>query len=378
MIYLDHAATSWPKPPVVIEAVTRALDTCGNPGRGGHPLALAAGRTVLDAREAVASLLGVPDPARLAFTRNATEAMNLALRGLLLPGDRVCVTPLEHNAVMRPLRLLERQGVSITILPADADGLVDLTAARTAIAGARLVVACHGSNVLGTLQPLDDLGELAHAAGALFLADVSQTAGAMPLPLADLPVDFAAFPGHKSLLGPQGTGGLYIRPGLSLPALLAGGTGSLSEQEEMPDFAPDRYEAGTPNVPGLAGLGAAASYLAGIGLDQVRKHEESLVAQFLEGLRFLPVIRVLGLREARHRAGLVSLSLAEVSPDILAQALEDGYGICTRAGLHCAPAAHRHAGTWPVGAVRFSFGYSTTAAEVEEALAALRTLVAGL
>jgi len=202
MIYLDNAATSWPKPPSVADAVVRALGECGNPGRGGHPLALAAGHTVLDARESVAALLGTPDPAGIAFTRNTTEAINLALRGLLNPGDRVAVTPLEHNAVMRPLRELERRGdIAVTILPAAADGTVDLLAAESLLRGTRLLVAAHASNVLGTVQPLAELGELARSAGALFLVDGAQTAGSLPLDLSALPVDLFAFPGIRESLG---------------------------------------------------------------------------------------------------------------------------------------------------------------------------------
>jgi cysteine desulfurase / selenocysteine lyase len=376
VIYLDSAATSWPKPAQVIDAVARALADCGNPGRGGHPLSLAAGRAVLDAREEVAALLGAADPASIAFTRNCTEAVNLALHGVLRPGDRVVVSPVEHNAVMRPLRLLERQGVQLTMLPAAPDGTVDLDGARAALAGARLLVVAHASNVLGTVQPIAELGELARAAGALFLVDAAQTAGAAPLHLDSLPVDLLAFPGHKALLGPQGTGGLYMRPGLALAPLLAGGTGSLSEQEEMPEFAPDRYEAGTPNVPGLAGLAAAASLLRTLSVSAVRWHEEVLVARFINGVAGLPGVRVLGPLEARRRVGLVSLAVDGVDPDLLAQVLEERYGICTRAGLHCAPAAHRHVGTWPVGAVRFSFGFHTTVAEVDTAVAALQELMA--
>jgi cysteine desulfurase family protein len=375
MKYLDNAATSWPKLQAVTEAVVRALQECGNPGRGGHPLSLAAGRTVLDAREAVAALLGVRDPASLAFTRNCTEAVNLALHGVLRPGDRVVVSPLEHNAVMRPLRALERQGVEITVLPAAPDGTIDLTVAGEAMAGARLLVVCHGSNVLGTLQPLAELGELARAAGALFLVDAAQSAGAVPLSLSDLPVDLVAFPGHKALLGPQGTGALYIRPGLDLPPLVAGGTGSLSEQEEMPEFAPDRYEAGTPNVPGLAGLAAAAAYLDEVGVAKVRQHEMGLTARFLDGLAGLPGVRVLGPAEVSRRAGLVSLVVEGVDPDLLAQVMEERYGVMTRAGLHCAPAAHRHAGTWPTGAIRFSFGWHTLQSDVAAAVAGLRELI---
>ncbi len=381
MIYLDHAATSWPKPLAVHSAVARAMLDCGNPGRGGHPLAITAGQAVLEARESVAALLGIPDPRCLAFTKNCTEAVNLALHGVLRPGDRVAVTTVEHNAVMRPLRELERRiGIRVEPLPALPDGTVDLheIGARQALAGARLVVACHASNVLGTLQPISELGVLARRAGALFLVDAAQTVGALPLSLADLPVDLVAFPGHKALLGPQGTGGLYIRPGLELSPFLAGGTGSNSESEEMPSYAPDRYEAGTPNVPGLAGLAAAAQYLSEIGVSSVRTHERSLSAMMLEGFARAPKVRVLGPADPERRCGLVSITMEGVSPDLLAHVLQEKFGICTRAGLHCAPAAHRHAGTWPDGAVRFGFGYSTTLQEVEATVSAVTELAARL
>lgn len=376
MIYLDHAATSWPKPEPVVEAVTRALTECANPGRGGHPPALAAGRAVLAAREGVAAVLNVKTTAaqNIVFGRNTTEAINLGLRGLLKPGDRVVTTPAEHNAVMRPLRELERQGVRIEILKAAPDGTADLAAARNIMPGARMLVVCHASNVLGAIQPLADLGELARRAGALFMVDAAQTAGALPLDLDSLPIDLLAFPGHKGLLGPQGTGGLFIRPELELPPLVSGGTGSLSELEDMPGFAPDRYEAGTPNVPGLAGLAAAAEYLLQIGVENIRQHEEALLNRFLEGVTALKSVRILGPADAKHRAGLVCLNMNGADPKVLAEVLEKRYAIWTRAGLHCAPAAHRHADTWPEGAVRFSFGWSTTVSDVEAALAALTEL----
>lgn len=380
MIYLDHAATSWPKPESVAAAVTRALTGCGNPGRGGHPLSLSAGRTVLAAREGIAALLGVADPTCVAFAKNCTEAVNLALRGVLRPGDRVVVTPVEHNAVMRPLRVMEQtMPIQVETLPALADGTVDLGRAPAAIAGARLVVACHGSNVLGTLQPIADLGEIARQAGALFLVDAAQTAGASPLMLESLPVDLLAFPGHKALLGPQGTGGLCMRPGLDLLPLLAGGTGSNSESEEMPAYAPDRYEAGTANVPGLAGLAAAADFLHVVGVANIRNHEVALSARLLDGLaRNRQKVTVLGPHDPERRAGLVSITMRGVQADVLAQVLEDRYGIATRAGLHCAPAAHRHAGTWPDGAVRFGYGWSTTTAEIDATVAAVTELAAKL
>lgn len=375
LIYLDNAATTWPKPPAVAEAVARALGEAGNPGRSGHRLALASARHLLNARERVAELLGAPDPARIAFTLNATHALNLAMAGVLRPGDRVVTTGAEHNSVMRPLRRFAQQGGELTVVPCGPDGLVDLEALRRALAGGvRLLVASHASNVLGTIQPIAEMGLLAREAGALFLVDAAQTAGALPLDLGSLPVDMLAFTGHKALLGPQGTGGLYIREGLELNPMVLGGTGSASEREEQPEFSPDRYESGTPNVPGLAGLAAGVEYLLDRGVADVRAHEQALTERFLSGLRELERVVIYGPEQASRRTGLVSLNLRGAEPSALGEALEMGFDILTRVGLHCAPSAHRTAGTWPHGSVRFSFGCMSTERGVDSALAALREL----
>ncbi|HYF90619.1 MAG TPA: aminotransferase class V-fold PLP-dependent enzyme [Symbiobacteriaceae bacterium] len=376
LIYLDHAATSWPKPPAVLHAVLMAMEVGGgNPGRSGHQLAMGAARRLVAAREALARLLGAPDPSCISFTKNATEALNTALLGLLRPGDHVVTTAVEHNSVMRPLRHLERQGVRVTVVPCTSDGLVDPELVRRGLtARTRLVVATHASNVLGAVQPIAELGEVAHRGGALFLVDAAQTAGSVPIDVQAMSVDLLAFPGHKALLGPQGTGGLYVRPGVDLPPLLRGGTGSASELEEQPDFAPDRYESGTPNVPGIAGLGAAAEHLLSWGIDRVREKEQLLVARFMSGLANIPDVVVYGPPEPTRRVGLVSLNLRGVLPSALGQALEEGYGILTRVGLHCAPAAHRTAGTYPDGSVRFSFSGTTALEHVNIALRALEEL----
>ncbi|HEY3365551.1 MAG TPA: aminotransferase class V-fold PLP-dependent enzyme [Symbiobacteriaceae bacterium] len=375
-IYLDHAATSWPKHPAVLHAVLLTMETAGgNPGRAGHKLAMQAARRLGAAREALARLLGAPDSSCISFTKNATEALNVALLGLLRPGDHVVTTGVEHNSVMRPLRYLQQQGVRLTVVPCAADGLVDPDDVRkTLTATTRLVVATHASNVLGTIQPIAQLGEVAHKVGAHFLVDAAQTAGALPIDVQAQGVDMLAFTGHKALLGPQGTGGLYVRPGVNLPPLLRGGTGSASELEEHPEFAPDRYEAGTPNVPGIAGLAAGAEHILNWGVARVRAHEELLLTRFLDGLANIPDVVVYGPREPARRAGLVSLNLRGISPAALGQALEEGYGILTRVGLHCAPAAHRTAGTFPDGSVRFSFGGSTTLDHVNTSLKALEEL----
>ncbi len=379
LIYCDHAATSWPKPAAVREAVLTALDEAGNPGRSGHRLAIASARWVLAAREAVARLLGVPDPATISFTRNATHALNQAILGVVRPGDRVVTTAVEHNSVMRPLRYLERSGVELTVVPCAPDGRIDPEDVRRALQdGARLVVATHASNVLGTLQPIEVLGRLAREAGALFLVDAAQTAGVVPIDLSVASIDMLAFTGHKGLLGPQGTGGLYVREGLELEPLVRGGTGSASEREEQPEFPPDRYESGTPNVPGLAGLAAGVRYLLEQGVPAVRQHELRLTRRFLEGLREIPGVKVYGPPDPQDRTAVVSLNLEGATPSQVGQALEEGFGILTRVGLQCAPAAHHTAGTYPNGTVRFSFGWTNTLEDVDAALAALREMALAL
>lgn len=378
MIYLDNAATTWPKPPAVAEAMARALGEAGNPGRSGHRLALASARHVLEARESLARLLNLADPARVTFTLNATHALNQAITGLLGPGDKVVTTALEHNSVMRPLRAMAERGAQLAVVGCSPDGTIDLDAMRQALKGARLLVAAHASNVLGTIQPIDLLGRMAREAGALFLVDAAQTAGALPIDLAALPVDMLAFTGHKALLGPQGTGGLYVRAGLELEPLMRGGTGSASEREEQPEFAPDRYESGTPNVPGLAGLAAGVEHLLDGGVAPVRAHEQTLTERFLHGLRELPGVCVYGPADAALRTGLVALNIRGVAPSDVGLALEEGFGLLTRVGLHCAPAAHRTAGTYPEGSVRFSFSSMTQSADVDAALHALQELTRAL
>lgn len=374
-IYMDHAATSWPKPAAVKSAMVSALDEGGNPGRSGHRFSLSAARRVLAAREAVAELLGVSDPARIALAANATAAVNLAIFGLVNPGDHVVTTAIEHNSVMRPLRHLAESGVSLTVLPCSPEGYVDPDDVRRALRQrTKLLVTTHASNVLGTIQPIATFGQLAREAGALYLVDAAQTAGALPIHLAQLPVDLLAFTGHKALLGPQGTGGLYIREGLDLAPQILGGTGSASEREVQPEFLPDRFESGTPNVPGLAGLAAGARHLLTEGVAAVRAREEGLTARFLQGLQEIHGMVWHGPVEAAARTPLVSLNLQGLDCATLAQSLEDDYGIMTRPGLHCAPAAHRVAGTWPTGSVRFSFGWGNTAGDVDAAVDALAAI----
>lgn len=373
MIYLDNAATSWPKPPAVRRALDLYFDEAGgNPGRSAHRLSVAAARVVERTREAVATLLGIEDPSRLVFTHNATHALNLALYGTLKPGDHVVTTSMEHNAVMRPLRHLESQGVAVTVVACDREGTLDVDAVRRAFRRqTRLLVTTHASNVTGALLPIDRLGALAREQGVLYLVDASQTVGAVPIDLSTLPVDLLAFSGHKGLLGPTGTGGLYIREGVPLVPLIRGGTGSQSDSETQPAFLPDAYESGTPNVAGLAGLGAAVEFLRDVGVEQVRAHEVGLVARVLEEASAVPGLTVYGPRDPAARCGVLSFNLAGAVSSEVALALEASFGIMTRAGLHCAPAAHRTIGTFPTGTVRASVGWFNTLDDVDALLGAL-------
>lgn len=380
MIYLDNAATSWPKPPAVPAAMERFLRELGaNPGRAGHAPSIQAGRVVYEARDRVARLLGHDDPLSVVLTKNATEALNLALQGLLEPGDHVVTSVMEHNSVLRPLRALEGRGVQVTRVACAGDGAIDPDdVVRSITARTRLVVLGHASNVTGTLCPIEAIGRLVEARGLLFCVDAAQTAGACPIDVRAMHVDLLAFTGHKSLYGPQGTGGLCIgeRARGRLRPLLYGGTGSASDSDEHPDFLPDCFEAGTLNAVGLAGLEAGLAFVEDQGVASIRAHETALTARLLEGLHEIPRVRVLGAGDASRQTAVVSFTVEGWSCSEVAAALEERAAICCRAGLHCAPLAHQHLGTFPDGAVRFSLGLFNTEAEIANALDALRELAA--
>jgi len=373
MIYFDNAATSWPKPPGVRAALDEYFgDAGGNPGRSGHRMSIAAARIVENAREELAVLFHASDPSRVVFTQNATHALNLALYGLLRPGDRVVTTGLEHNAVMRPLRHLETLGVHVAIVTRAEDGRLDLDALYQALRpGARLLVTTHGSNVTGTLISIGAVAAMARELGILYLVDAAQTAGSIPIDVDEAGPDLLAFTGHKALLGPTGTGGLYIREGVAPTPLIRGGTGSESASETQPAFLPDLYESGTLNVAGLAGLAAAVRFLSDVGIETVKSHEQALVGQFLTGASKVPGLTIYGPRDAALQCGVVSFNVAGVSPSEVGLLLDQSFGIMARTGLHCAPAAHRTLGTFPEGTVRFSFGWYNTAQEVGRSVEAL-------
>jgi|GEM_PF-813502 len=299
MIYLDNAATSWPKPPGVAQAMADFLEEAGgNPGRSGHRLSIEAGRIVYDARERIAELFNLSDPLRVIFTLNATHAINLALQGLLVAGDRIVTTAVEHNAVMRPLRSLEARGVEVSVMQCEPDGSLSLDqAGRSIRPGTKLVVATHANNVTGTLLPITAIAEMAHAAGASLLVDAAQTAGVFPIDIQRMGIDLLAFTGHKGLMGPPGTGGLILGERLNpaiLQPLMRGGTGSRSEFELQPDDLPDKFEAGTPNSVGIAGLGASVAFVVDRGVEAIRAHEVGLTRALLRGLADLPTVRVYG------------------------------------------------------------------------------------
>ncbi|MDI6843481.1 MAG: aminotransferase class V-fold PLP-dependent enzyme [Anaerosomatales bacterium] len=374
IIYLDHAATSWPKPPEVLEAITHALGPAGgNPNRSAHRLALAAARLVLESRSTVASFLGVRDARNLLFVPGCTFGLNMALKGLLEPGDRVVVSSVEHNAVVRPLAVLEKAGVEVVRIPTDRSGRIDLDAAEALVAArpTKAVVCQHASNVTGAIQPIGDLADIAHDHGAILVVDGAQAAGHLKVDVTALGADVYVASGHKGLLGPQGVGVVYIAPALEVRELVQGGSGGDSGSLTMPAARPDRYEAGTPPVPAIAGLGAAVEVLSR-EIDALVVQEQRLVQRLVAGLAAIDGVRVLGPAPGEERAPVASIVHASVEPDRLAYELDSRYGIAVRAGLHCAPAAHAAAGTLETGAVRFSIGRGVTEADVDLALEAVR------
>lgn len=383
VVYMDNAATSFPKPEATLEAMMHyQREIGGSPGRSGHRLSIEAGRVILNTREVLARLFNVDDPLRIIFTKNATEALNIALMGLLNPGDHVITTGLEHNAVMRPLRFLVSRGIDLSVVPTSDRGELDPDDIRTAFRKkTRAVVMAHASNVTGTIMPVKEVGNLTRERGDIVLCiDAAQTAGAQPIDVAAMAVDLLAFTGHKSLYGPHGTGGLYIRKGLDekIMPLMRGGTGSRSEFEEQPDFMPDKYESGTSNTIGLAGLGAGVAFVLEQGLEAIRAKELALTERFLSQLQKLgDGVSVYGPLKAQNRIPLISFNLSNISPSDAALYFDEHWGIMCRPGLHCAPAAHRTIGTFPKGTVRFSFGFFNTREHVDLATEALHQLLRG-
>jgi cysteine desulfurase family protein len=373
-IYLDNGATTFPKP----ESVYQAMDyfnreVGGNPGRSGHERGLEAGRAILKAREMVAVLFGISDASRIIFTKNATEALNMAIRCVLKPGGHAVITSLEHNAVWRPLEALAGcDDISYSIVQCEGDGSLNLSQMREALrANTTLIVCIHASNVAGNLLPIADVAEIAAERGIAVLVDAAQTAGRVELRPADLGIQYLAFTGHKELFGPQGTGGLFVSPGADIDPLYYGGTGSLSDSPRQPEFLPDRCESGTANGPGLSGLAAGVEFVLKTGISKIRRHEEELTGRLIEGLLAIKGAAVYGPRDWQRRVGIVSFNLDGFTSPELASRLDERYHISVRPGLHCAPLAHKTMGTLDQGAVRASFSYFNTPEEVDKLLQAM-------
>ncbi len=375
MIYLDNAATSHPKPDCVYDAVEHALKRVGaSPGRGAHRAAREASEILDSARRLVSEFFDMGDPRRVIFTRNATESINVVLKGHVRPGDRVIISHMEHNSVTRPLHRLMGQGVEVEILPCNPWELISPADLEDALKKpARLVVMTHACNVNGALLPLAPVASLCREKRVPLFLDAAQTAGIQDISVRQLGLGMLACSGHKGLLGPAGVGVLYIREDLQVDPLLEGGTGSQSENWAQPEFCPDRYESGTPNLPGIAGLAAGLRYLLDAGVERVAGHELRLAAQLEEGLKRLPGVRVLSPK--LRGTGVVSFTVADLDPAHVGFLLDEGYGIAVRTGLHCAPLAHQCLGTYPEGTVRVSPGFSNTADEMEYFLGSLAAIL---
>ena len=374
MIYLDNAATTLRKPPAVAEAVLEAMGSFGNSGRGAYGEALDAGRCIYETRLLLGELFRCPAD-HVCFTPNSTAALNTAIAGLLSPGDHVISTDWEHNSVLRPLYRFRARGGSVDFLPADRQGRLDLDQLPALLQRETKAVVCtHASNLTGDVMDLSRVGSFCRRHGLLFVLDASQTAGVLPIDMEALGIDVLCFTGHKSLLGPQGTGGLCVRPGVEIRPLLTGGTGVQSYRETQPEAYPTRLEAGTLNGHGLAGLRAALLFRKEVGQEVILRHETALARRFYDQVRDIPGIRLYGNFESPLRAPIVALNLAGADSGAVADALWERWGIAVRPGAHCAPRLHRALGTEEQGAVRFSWSYFNTAEETDAAAAALRVL----
>ena len=376
MIYLDNAATSLHKPKGVAKAVFEAINTLGSPSRGTYALALDADRLIYDTREKLKTLFNVESPSMVAFTSNATESLNIAIKGTLLPGDHVITTAMEHNSVLRPLYEMEKKGVSLTILPCDDKGCFSYEEMENAVnEHTKAIICTHASNLTGNLVEIRRVGEICRKHHLLFILDASQTAGVFPVDMEKDFIDILCFTGHKGLMGPQGTGGLCLRGEVRPRPLLTGGSGIMTFEREHPSYMPTALEAGTLNAHGIAGLHAALSFIEKEGLAEIRKKEQSLAAYFYEEVKKIEGVRVYGDFTTLNRAAIVSLNLGETDSGIVSDELAERFGICTRSGGHCAPLMHKTFGTERQGMVRFSFSSMNTFLEADSAIKALKTLM---
>ncbi|MEE8886671.1 MAG: aminotransferase class V-fold PLP-dependent enzyme [Eubacteriales bacterium] len=376
MIYMDNAATSFPKPPETEQAMMEAVRTLGNAGRGAHGTSLAAGRKICQVREMLAEMFHAEDSSRIAFTQNTTQALNTAILGTLGPGDHVITTMCDHNSVLRPLYLLEKQGVALTIIPADSKGRIDYDAMRKAVRSeTKAIVVTHASNLTGNVTDLKTVAEIAEYNGLLLIVDAAQTAGILPIDVQKMGIDILCFPGHKGLLGPQGTGGIYVRPGVTVRPLMVGGSGVKSFDHEHPQNMPASLEAGTMNAHGIAGLGGGISFIRKTGMENIRRREDLLAWRFLEQIREINEVTVYGdFSDGSDRVATIALNIGDMDSGEVAERLAEEYDIAVRAGAHCAPLMHKALGTGERGAVRFSFSYFNTEDEINRASQAVREI----
>lgn len=380
-IYLDNGATSFPKPPEVSDAVYEYMTKVGaNINRGGYQSAYTLEGVVFETRELLKDMFGASDCKNVVFTKNVTESINVVLKGFLKPGDHVLCSSMEHNAVMRPLVQLEKQGVSFDRIPANDKGELDLSKVLSMIKpNTKAIVMTHASNLVGTINPIGEVGAIAHEYGIKMIVDSAQSAGVIPINMKEMNIDALCFTGHKSLLGPQGIGGFILDEDMIslIEPIISGGTGSISHSEEIPDFMPDRFEPGTMNLPGIVGLNAGLKWIDAAGMYNIAKHELGLTKRFIDGITPLEqagLVKIFGLRGTEGRVGVVSIQTLGIDCAEAAFRLDSEYGIMTRVGLHCAPSAHKTIGSFPTGTIRFSFGNFNTEEEVDTAIRALEKI----
>ena len=376
MSYFDNAATSYPKPDEVYSVLIETMKNMGgNPGRGSHRMALDAFRAVYETRVKLAKLFNIDDPLKIAFTQNATMSLNLAIKGVFKPGDHVITTSLEHNSVLRPLFSMKDEGkIELTIVEADGQGVISLDDIEESIKeNTRAIVITHASNLTGTIIPIKKVGEIVKKHDLLLVVDASQSAGVLEIDVKDMNIDILCFTGHKSLFGPQGTGGIYLKEGVEITPLMEGGSGSYSKLSRQPQEMPDLLECGTLNAPGIAALGAGVDFIMKTGMENIREHEDDLTEAFIKGLQKIDKVRIYG-PETGKRTPVVALNIGDIDPAELSALLDEEYDIAVRPGMHCAPLAHRSIGTYETGAVRFSFGYFNTTKEVSEAIEAIKEI----
>lgn len=377
MIYLDNAATSYPKPDVVYEEIEKCMRTyCANPGRGGHTMSITAAKAVVEAREIISKFFNIDNPLRLCFTKNATEALNTAIKGHLKPGDHVITTSMEHNSVIRPLKALEKQSkIELTIVKGKKYGQIDIYDIVRNIKKSTAMVACTlSSNVNGVIMPIYEIGKVTRERGIAFLVDAAQGAGCVDVDVKKMNIDMLAFPGHKGLMGPQGTGGLYVREDIKVTPLMEGGTGSNSESFLQPEFMPDLLESGTINTPGIIGLGYGIRFINSMGRENIKYFKHLLLERLYEGLRDIKGVKLYSPNDKNKNSGIIALNIKEMDSTEVSYILDKKYRIATRAGLHCAPLAHKTLNTLKTGVVRLSLGCFNTVNEIDLTIGAIRKI----